>query len=116
MDTVVESLLATMRTSGPDDVTRAPVEFVNAIDYQPVALFHRLVARDHDAFAKTLAEAVAEHGAYWGGSAAPRARVALGPLALAVLARDAGFPVDTGLPYLPRYLLGGERVEEMPRP
>ncbi|MCT7356001.1 immunity 49 family protein [Streptomyces sp. 15-116A] len=116
MDGVVERLLATMNTSGPEDVTHAPMEFVNAIDYQPVALFHRLIARDHDAFAKTLAEAVAEHGAYWGESPAPRAQVALGPLAMACLALDSGFPVATDLPHLPLYLLNRERIEPVPSP
>ncbi|WP_308295979.1 immunity 49 family protein [Streptomyces sp. ISL-96] len=73
MDDVVKKLLATMETSAPDAVARAPKDFVNRIDYQPVALFHRLVTRDHDAFAAALAEALRHHGEYWGDSAAPRA-------------------------------------------
>ncbi|MEU0730603.1 immunity 49 family protein [Streptomyces sp. NPDC006140] len=113
MDDVVEKLVATIETSGRDGVTHAPTEFVNAIDYQPTALFHRLIARDHDTFAKTLAEAVAEHGGYWGGSAAPRARVALGPLAMASLAYDYGFPVDPAQPCLPAHLLNRQRLEEI---
>lgn len=112
MDAVAEKLLATMESSMPDALTHAPDEFVNRIDYQPVALFHRLIARDHEAFGKTLAEALTEHGAYWGGSTAPRARVALGPLAMACLAHDRGFPVvGPELPYLPAYLLNGARIE-----
>ncbi|MFH8517491.1 immunity 49 family protein [Streptomyces gelaticus] len=114
MDGVVEKLVATMKASGPDEVTCAPMEFVNAIDYQPVALFHRLIARDHDSFAETLAEALAEHGAYWGESAAPRAQVALGALAMASLAFDYGFPVAPDRPHLPRYLLNRERIEQIP--
>ncbi|WP_326766125.1 immunity 49 family protein [Streptomyces sp. NBC_01591] len=114
MDGVVEKLVATMKTSGPDEVTHAPMEFVNGIDYQPVALFHRLVSQDHDAFAETLAEALAEHGAHWGESAAPRAQVALGPLAMASLAFDYGFPIAPDRPHLPLYLLNRERIEEIP--
>ncbi|KDN80085.1 hypothetical protein DF19_23640 [Streptomyces olindensis] len=114
MDDVVEKLVATIETSGREGVTHAPLEFVNGIDYQPAALFHRLVARDHDTFAKVLAEAVAEHGGFWGASTAPRARVALGPLAMASLAYDYGFPVDLAQPYLPRHLLNRERLEEIP--
>ncbi|MFF5977429.1 immunity 49 family protein [Streptomyces olindensis] len=113
MDDVVEKLVATIETSGREGVTHAPLEFVNGIDYQPAALFHRLIARDHDTFAKVLAEAVAEHGGYWGASTAPRARVALGPLAMASLAYDYGFPVDLTQPYLPRHLLNRERLEEI---
>ncbi|GHI04099.1 hypothetical protein AQI88_07560 [Streptomyces cellostaticus] len=114
MDDVVQKLLATMDTSMPDALTHAPKDFVNRIDYQPVALFHRLVARDHDAFAKALAEALAEHAGYWGESAAPRARVALGPLAMASLAYDYEFPIAPAQPYLPTYLLNRERIEEIP--
>ncbi|MGW1193325.1 immunity 49 family protein [Streptomyces sp. NPDC002559] len=116
MDEVVEKLVATMKASGPGEVTHAPMEFVNGIDYQPIALFHRLVARDHDSFAGTLAEALAEHGAHWGDSTAPRARVALGPLAIAGLAFDHGFPLPPDLPHLPLYLLNRERIEEIPSP
>ncbi|MFF9566861.1 immunity 49 family protein [Streptomyces sp. NPDC014685] len=116
MDEVVEKLVATMKASGPEEVTHAPMEFVNGIDYQPIALFHRLVARDPEVFAKTLAEALAEHGAHWGDSTAPRARVALGPLAIASLAFDHGFPIPPDLPHLPLYLLNRERIETIPSP
>ncbi|MFD5320112.1 hypothetical protein [Streptomyces sp. NPDC127098] len=46
---------------------------MDRIDYQPAALFRRLITGDHVAFGAALAEALAHHGAYWGGSAAPRA-------------------------------------------
>lgn len=114
MDDIVERLLATMRTSAPEALTRAPKDFVNLIDYQPVALFHRLVTGDHDAFAEALAEALAHHGDYWGDSTEPRARVALGPLAMASLAHDQGFPVAPKQPYLPTYLVDRRRIETMP--
>ncbi|MEW2128028.1 immunity 49 family protein [Streptomyces sp. NPDC007259] len=115
-DEVVEKLVATMQTSAPEALTLAPKDFVNLVDYQPAALFHRLFTRDHGAFAEALDEAVAHHGSYWGDSTAPRARVALGPLALACLAYDQGFPVTTKRPFLPGYLLDGQRVEVMPAP
>lgn len=114
MDDVVEKLLATMESSQPQSLTHTPKDFADLVDYQPVALFHRLLTRDHDAFAEALTEAVAHHGTYWGDSAAPRARVALGTLAMASLAYDYGFPVALPQPYLPTYLLNRERIEEMP--
>ncbi|MER7172330.1 immunity 49 family protein [Streptomyces mesophilus] len=114
MDDVVEKLLATIDASHGDAVTRAPVEYVNAIEYQPVALFHRFLARDHEKFARALAEALKEHARYWGDSTAPRAQLALGPLALASLAHGQDFPVDTELPYLPKYLADGGRIEVIP--
>ncbi|MGW1374497.1 immunity 49 family protein [Streptomyces sp. NPDC002446] len=113
MDDVVQKLIATMETSGRESVTRAPRDFVDLIDYQPVALFHRLITRDHDRFAEALDEAVTCHRNYWGDSAAPRARVALGPLAMASLAYDFEFPVAPQ-PYLPQYLLNRERMETIP--
>lgn len=65
---------------------------------------------------RALAEAVAFHRSYRGESAAPRARVALGPLAMAMasLAYDHGFPVALPQPYLPTYLLNRQRIEEIP--
>ncbi|MFB7148677.1 immunity 49 family protein [Streptomyces virginiae] len=112
-DAVVEKLLATMQSSLPETLTHSPDEFVNRVDFQPVSLFHRLLTREHDAFGASLAEALAEHGGYWGESGAPRARVALGVLAMACLAHDHGFPLDPELPYLPRYLVDGKRVEHI---
>ncbi|NXY93781.1 immunity 49 family protein [Streptomyces sp. BR123] len=114
MDDVVDKLLATIRTSMPERIARAPKDFVNRIDYQPVGLFHRLITGDREAFADTLAEAVAEHAGYWGPSRAPRARVALGPLAMAALAHDHGFAVAADHPHLPVYLLDGGRIEHIP--
>ncbi|WP_329098000.1 immunity 49 family protein [Streptomyces sp. NBC_01439] len=112
-DAVVEKLLATMQASLPETLTHSPADFVNRVDYQPVALFHRLFTGDHQAFGEVLAEALAEHGGYWAQSAAPRSRVALGPLAMACLAHDQGFPLDPELPCLPRYLVDGKRVESI---
>ncbi|MFD6231195.1 immunity 49 family protein [Streptomyces sp. NPDC060232] len=113
-DAVVEKLLATMQSSLPEMLTHAPDEFVNRVDFQPVSLFHRLFTREHEAFGESLAEALSEHGGYWGESEAPRARVALGVLAMACLAHDQGFPIDPErLPYLPRYLVDGKRIEHI---
>ncbi|MCZ4120958.1 immunity 49 family protein [Streptomyces sp. H39-S7] len=114
MDEVVDKLIATINASQPETVAHAPRDFVNRIDYQPVALFHRLIQRNHEAFAETLAEAVAEHRAFWGDSAAPRARVALGPLAMACLAYDGEFPLPPKQPHLPWHLVNRDRIETIP--
>ncbi|MEU9120145.1 immunity 49 family protein [Streptomyces sp. NPDC048506] len=106
MDDIVPKLLATMETSHPHVATRTPKVFLDLVDYQPVALFHRLITNDHAAFAEAFTEALAHHDRYWNGSTNdPRSRVALGPLAMACLAHDWDFPVDTASPYLPKYLL-----------
>ncbi|MEB8339886.1 immunity 49 family protein [Streptomyces endophyticus] len=114
VDDVVDRLVTTIKASHPDVATLAPKDFLNLVDYQPVALFHRLLTHDHEAFGEALAESLVQHAGYWGESGAPRARVALGPLALACLAYDMDFPVRTDLPYLPRYLLNRQRLEVAP--
>lgn len=104
-EAVVPRLVATMETSHPDVATRTPTHLLNQIDYQPVALFHRLLTRDHAGFAEALSEALVHHESYWKGSGDPRAQVALGPLAMACFAYDGDFPVDAVTPRLPRHLL-----------
>ncbi|MFF2851955.1 immunity 49 family protein [Streptomyces sp. NPDC058001] len=111
---IVEKLITTMETSDRGAVNQAPRDFVDLIDYQPIALFHRVVTRDHDAFSVALDEALGHHARFWGDSTAPRARVALGVLAMASLAFDYGFPFSVEQPYLPRYLLNRQRIEVIP--
>nr|WP_203645220.1 immunity 49 family protein [Streptomyces sp. SID14478] len=114
MDDVVHKLVTTIETSHPDVPTLAPKELVNRVEYQPVALFHRMLTQDHDAFGEALTTALAQHGSYWGAATAPRARVALGPLALACLAYDMEFPVATDAPHLPKHLLDRQWLEKVP--
>ncbi|QIB47578.1 immunity 49 family protein [Streptomyces aureoverticillatus] len=114
MDDIVAKLSAAIEASMPQSLAHTPHDYADRIDYQAIALFHRLITREHDAFGDALAEAVAHHGGYWGDSGAPRARVALGPLAMACLAYDFDFPVATKQPHLPVYLLNRERIETIP--
>ncbi|MEV6177251.1 immunity 49 family protein [Streptomyces sp. NPDC052015] len=107
VDDIVPKLVATMESSHPHVATRTPADFLNLVDYQPVALFHRVLTGQQDHFAEALTEALAHHARYYDGSADPRRHVALGPLALACLAHARGFPVDTASPYLPKHLVEG---------
>ncbi|MEU6311480.1 immunity 49 family protein [Streptomyces sp. NPDC047014] len=112
-DDVVPKLLATIKTSMPEAVTRAPSDFVNRIDYHPVALFHRLLTADHEAFASALSDALSDHAGYWGAPGPARSHLALGALAMATMAHDNGFPFPLERAHLPLYLLNGERVEHL---
>ncbi|MEU3841164.1 immunity 49 family protein [Streptomyces sp. NPDC028635] len=114
MDEVADRLIATIQASDPQVATRTPDDLLNLVDYQPIALFHRFIARDEEKFAAALTEALAHHARYWQGSGDPRAQVALGPLALACVAHDSGFPVDTSSPYVPRHLVLGSWYGEFP--
>ncbi|MFD4028462.1 immunity 49 family protein [Streptomyces sp. NPDC058576] len=114
MDDIVQKLIATMETSDPKVATGTAPALLNQIDYQPAALFHRLITRNHEAFAEILAEAVTLHDHYWSGSPDPRSHVALGPLALACFAHDGDFPVDATLPRLPKHLISRAWCGEFP--
>ncbi|WNF28521.1 immunity 49 family protein [Streptomyces sp. C11-1] len=114
LDDVVQKLIATMETSDPKVATRTAPDLLNLIDHQPAALFHRLITRNHGAFAETLTESVTHHDRYWTASPDPRAHVALGPLALACLAHDGDFPVDATLPRLPKHLISRAWCGEFP--
>lgn len=114
MNDVVDKLTATLQTSLPQELTHAPADYVDLVDHPPAALFHRILTRDPRAFTRALTEALAHHTAYWGSSPAPRARIALGPLALACLAHDHGFPVPEDHRLLPTNLLNGRRIEAIP--
>ncbi|QNP70582.1 immunity 49 family protein [Streptomyces roseirectus] len=116
MDDIVQKLIATMQAAHPEAVAYTPAGFSDQVDYQPAALFHRMIANDDAEFAKTLAEGLNKHAAYWDGSPAPRAQVSLGLLALASLARSQEFEVPENERLLPLYLLNGERIEAIPAP
>ncbi|WP_331727727.1 immunity 49 family protein [Streptomyces sp. NBC_00158] len=77
--------------------------------YPPLNLFHRYATRNEEQFNEALAGALTWHKEYWTATEA-RSRsgeglVALGPLALACLARDAGMEIRVESEYLPKELL-----------
>ncbi|MEJ8643160.1 immunity 49 family protein [Streptomyces sp. MS1.HAVA.3] len=77
--------------------------------YPPLNLFYRYLSQESDLFNEALAEALTWHKEYWTADEA-RCRsgeglVALGPLAIACMARDAGMPIDVESEYLPKELL-----------
>ncbi|MEV6726048.1 immunity 49 family protein [Streptomyces xanthochromogenes] len=115
---LIEKLTLTFQTSHPDVATIAPRDLLQNILYQPIALFHRFLIKDRDAFNQTLLEAVRAHKAYWTATEKREGSVqgylALGPLAIACLAYDAGFPLDIETPYLPGELLRRAWVGEFP--
>ncbi|MFG2380757.1 immunity 49 family protein [Streptomyces avermitilis] len=106
---LIEKLTDTIEASHPDVATIAPRDLLQNILYQPINLFHRFLRKDHAAFNEALVEALELHKAYWTATE-ERARdiagsLALGPLAIACLAYDAGFPIEVESHYLPHHLL-----------
>ncbi|WP_236570380.1 immunity 49 family protein [Streptomyces mexicanus] len=113
---LLDIIQSAIEASYPEIATVAPRDLLQNILYQPINLFSYFIRRDHEGFNRTLAEALALHKSYWTASE-DRARdlngtIALGPLAVACLAYDAGFPIDVESAYLPKALLEGTWVGE----
>jgi hypothetical protein len=86
--------------------------------HPPINLFHHFVRKDEEGFSPALVEALKLHKAYWtlteDRSTDIDGAVALGPLAIACLAYDAGFPIDVESDYLPKHLLTHGWLGEFP--
>jgi immunity protein 49 of polymorphic toxin system len=106
---LVEAVLEAMRGT-----EHAPAKSVGALMFPPMELFYRYTQRDYVAFPKSLRAALDLHKRYWADEPqSPASAVALGPLAMVCLARDAGLPIDVESAYLPHHLLVGSRVGEL---
>ncbi|MEU9120038.1 immunity 49 family protein [Streptomyces sp. NPDC048506] len=105
---LAEKLTATIEMSHPDIATIAPREHLQCILYPPIHLFYQFMRKDHEGFNQALAEALELHKAYWSRedhSDDIAGYLALGPLAMACLAYDAGIPIEVESEYLPIRLL-----------
>ncbi|WP_328549883.1 immunity 49 family protein [Streptomyces sp. NBC_00366] len=113
---LVDKLVATIDSSYPDVARNTDRELLEKVLYQPINLFHRFLRQDHTGFNEALVEALEHHRQYWTANAqradSPEGFVALGPLAIACLAYDSGFPIDVESGYLPRALLHRSWVGE----
>ncbi|MDK0521030.1 immunity 49 family protein [Streptomyces sp. ML-6] len=110
-----EKLTAAIEQSHPGIATHTPRHLLQCVRYPPINLFHQFLRKDHAGFNQALVEALELHKAYW--SAPERSGdlagfLALGPLAVACLAYDAGFPVEVESEYLPVRLLDRSWVGE----
>ncbi|WP_306324213.1 MULTISPECIES: immunity 49 family protein [unclassified Streptomyces] len=96
----------------------ASAELMLKVLYPPLEVFHRYQRQDPEPFNAALADAVTWHREYWSDDEArmrsSEGLVALGPLAVACMAFDAGIPVDVESEYLPRHLLERTWVGQFP--
>ncbi|MCY0954406.1 immunity 49 family protein [Streptomyces sp. H27-S2] len=104
-----DTLVRAVDGTDPANVRIAEKELMLKILYPPLNLFHRYLSQESELFNEALAEALTWHKEYWTTSEA-RARsaeglVALGPLAIACMAHDAGMPIEVESEYLPKELL-----------
>ncbi|MGT2529102.1 immunity 49 family protein [Streptomyces nojiriensis] len=103
-----EKLTEAIERSHPDIATNAPRDLLQCVLYPPINLFHQFLRKDEEGVNQALAEALELHKAYW--STPERAGdiagfLALGPLAIACLAYDAGLEIEVESDYLPLRLL-----------
>lgn len=115
---LVGKLTATIEGTHTEVARIAGRELMTRILYHPINLFHRYLREDHVGFNEALAQALEMHKEYWSANdqraGDPTGFVALGPLAIASLAYDAGFPVEVESEYLPRCLLERSWYGEFP--
>lgn len=106
-----ENLATAVDASSPDAAKGTDRELLEGVLRPPILMFGPFVRGDHDGFNQALAEALRAHRAYWTAgedrAASLGGLLALGPLAVACLAYDAGFPIEVESGYLPRRFLEG---------
>ncbi|MFF1839552.1 immunity 49 family protein [Streptomyces sp. NPDC058231] len=104
-----DTLVTAVNGTDPETAQIAGKELMLKILYPPLELFHRYQRQDTEKFNTVLAEALTWHKEYWTGDEARSLSgdglVALGPLAIACMAFDAGIPIEVESEYLPKALL-----------
>jgi hypothetical protein len=115
-DGLVDTLLRAMQGTEPESIQAASEEVVLQLLYPPIEMFYFLTQREDEKFNNSLANALELHKRFWTKDAErrndPNGFIALGPLAIACLARDAGVPIEVESEYLPKHLLEGTWVGE----
>ncbi|UGQ13261.1 immunity 49 family protein [Yinghuangia sp. ASG 101] len=109
-----EELAIAVDASSPDAAKGTDGELLAGVLRPPIAMVEPLVRGDHDGFNQALADALRAHRTYWTADE-DRAKsvgglLALGPLAVACLAHDAGFPIEVVSGYLPGHFVDGSAL------
>ncbi|MEU2154064.1 immunity 49 family protein [Streptomyces sp. NPDC019396] len=117
LEGVSNHLVAAVDGTGPHSARHADQELMSMVLYPPIILFYRYLRGDHAEFNEALVDAIKWHKSYWSGdddrAISSEGYVALGPLAIACLARDRGFPIEVESDYLPKALLNFAWVGEI---
>lgn len=104
-----DHLVAAAQGTDPATARYADTELLLKILYPPINLFDRYQRTDAAQFNEALHNALTWHKEYWTADEARSLSgdglVALAPLAIACLARDADIPIEIESPYLPKALL-----------
>lgn len=112
---LVDQVLSAMAGTDPAGLRQLdPVDVLQRY-YPPIEMFYHLTQRDDAKFNDSLYNALELHRQYWSTDEqanSPFGYIALGPLAIACLARDAGVTIEVESEYLPVHLLAGTWVGE----
>ncbi|MGA5420708.1 immunity 49 family protein [Streptomyces lavendulocolor] len=113
-----DSLAEAVDGTDPARARVASEELMVKILHPPIELFHRYQRLEAEQFNAALADALTWHKEYWTANEARAVSgdglVALGPLAIACMAHDAGMPIEVESEYLPKHLLRRTWVGEYP--
>jgi hypothetical protein len=107
---VVAKLQAAIDATDPARLKIANPDYVLNLMVPEMQLLFRLIAREAAPFNEALQFALERHKKYWSGAKQkrdPEGFLALGPLAFAAMAHDAGIAVEVDSDYLPRRLVDG---------
>ncbi|MDF9814787.1 hypothetical protein M2266_004018 [Streptomyces sp. SPB162] len=104
-----DTLVTAVNGTNPEAPHIADAELMLKILYPPLEIFHRYQRQESEQFNAALTDALTWHKEYWTANEARslsgEGLVALAPLAIACMARDADIPVEVESEYLPKALL-----------
>jgi Immunity protein 49 len=103
-------LRVALDATDPTEVDLADEEFVLNIIVPEMQMLFRAAIGEVTPFNEALEFALERHNKYWGKASRkrdPNGYLALGPLAIARMARNAGMPIEVESEYLPKWLTEG---------
>ncbi|MBC6468861.1 immunity 49 family protein [Actinomadura alba] len=111
-----DKLMPAMKATAPEQIRVTTTEYALLQVWPTMRTFYHLVQGENEQFNDVLAEAVQLHKDYWTADEErakdPDGFIALGPLAMACLARDWDVAVEVESEYLPEHLINGAWVGE----
>jgi hypothetical protein len=111
-------LAESMRGTDPDSLRHYTSETVLRLEFPPMEMLYHLTMGDAEKFNDSLYKALELHRTFWTAeperATNPNGFVALAPLAIACLARDTGTPIEVESEYMPKHLLEGTWLGEIP--
>lgn len=114
---VAEVFAEAMAATDPERLTVSTPDYALRLAFPALNVLLNLMRSNHEReFNEALAQALEQHKAFYTADSKladdPRGLIALAPLGLACIAKDAGLTVDVESDYLPKHLVLGSWVGE----